>query len=88
MTVPFVVLIPQPYFCGQAQECHVLGSEWALQKAKDNVDRWYPVVGVLEDLEDTIAVLEHKIPSYFKGFTKFYNAGIKSIMLLVSLSIY
>ena len=31
----------QPYFCGQDEGCDVLGSHWALQRAKENVEQWF-----------------------------------------------
>ncbi len=34
-------IIWQPYFCGQLDACLVLGSDWALQRAKENVDKWW-----------------------------------------------
>ena len=30
----------QPYFCGQKDACLVLGSDWALQQAKENIEKW------------------------------------------------
>ena len=36
-------------------------------EAKRNVDRYYAVVGVLEEFEKSIRVLEAFIPRYFKG---------------------
>ena len=51
----------------------VLGSNWALSRAKDNVERAYPVVGVLEELDTTLAVLEDKLPRFFKGVQELYN---------------
>ena len=51
----------------------VLGSEWALRKAILNVERVYPVVGTLEDLQLTFDVLEQKLPQFFHGITQLYN---------------
>lgn len=37
-----------------------------------NVEKYYPVVGVLEELNSTLAVLENKIPRFFKGIQEIY----------------
>jgi uncharacterized membrane protein len=44
----------------------------ALQRAKKAVERHYAVVGVLEDLNSTLTVLENYIPLFFKGATQVY----------------
>ena len=44
----------------------------ALRKAKENVEKHYAVVGVLEDLNKTLTVLEHYIPRFFKGAKDVY----------------
>ena len=38
-----------------------------MQMAKENVSKFYPVVGVLEMFNETLKVLEHVLPKYFKG---------------------
>ena len=43
-----------------------------MKKAKENVEKHYAVVGVLEDFNKTLAVLEHYIPTIFKGSLKIY----------------
>ena len=59
------------YFCGQNPECVKFNSPWALAKAKQNVEQLYPVVGVLEMLEDSIRLLEEKVPFVVKGLSNF-----------------
>nr|CAD7446247.1 unnamed protein product [Timema bartmani] len=49
-----------------------LNNEAALLRAKANVDRYFPVVGVLEQLNETLAVLENKLPYFFKGVQSLY----------------
>ena len=44
-----------------------------LQRAKEIVDREYAVVGVLEDMEITLRVLENYIPRFFKGVHQIYH---------------
>ena len=38
-----------------------------MRKAKENVEKHYAVVGVLEELNKTLTVMEHYIPRFFKG---------------------
>ena len=44
----------------------------ALRKAKDNVEKHYAVVGVLEDFNKTLAVFEHYIPEIFRNSLNIY----------------
>ncbi|KAK4313053.1 hypothetical protein Pmani_015574 [Petrolisthes manimaculis] len=61
-----------PYFCGHQQFCRELNSESALRQAQHNVEAWYAVVGVLEDINSTLTVLHHKLPQFFYGVTDIY----------------
>ena len=38
-----------------------------MRKAKENVEKHYAVVGVLEELNMTLTVLDHYVPRFFKG---------------------
>ncbi|XP_045120608.1 heparan sulfate 2-O-sulfotransferase pipe-like isoform X2 [Portunus trituberculatus] len=60
------------FFCGQDKKCTGFNTDYALQKAKENVERNYAVVGVLEDLNTTLTVLEHYVPRFFKGAKDHY----------------
>ncbi|KAJ8917617.1 hypothetical protein NQ315_000100 [Exocentrus adspersus] len=68
-----------PYFCGHDPRCMLLNNEWALQNAKSNVERYYPVVGVLEELNTTLEILEDKIPYFFKGAQEVYKESVLQI---------
>ncbi|KAL0272168.1 UNVERIFIED_CONTAM: hypothetical protein PYX00_005247 [Menopon gallinae] len=61
-----------PYFCGQHHRCTILNDKWAFQRARENVEKYFPVVGVLEELNSTLAVFEAKIPMFFKGVQNMY----------------
>ena len=61
-----------PYFCGQDPRCQVLGDKWAMERAKENVRTFYTVVGVMEDFDKTLAVLENKLPDFFGGVIDLY----------------
>ena len=61
-----------PYFCGQDSRCQVIGDKWAMERARENVRRYYSVVGVIEDFHKTLRVLEDKIPFFFGGVIDLY----------------
>ena len=57
-------------FCGHNLDCAKFNSEEVLQRAKANVEKFFPVVGVLENLNQSLAVMEDRLPHIFKGATK------------------
>ncbi|XP_067845441.1 uronyl 2-sulfotransferase a isoform X2 [Heptranchias perlo] len=63
-----------PYFCGQHPKCRDPG-EWALQRAKDNMNENYLLVGILEELEDVLLLLERLLPHYFKDASAVYHSA-------------
>uniref|UniRef100_A0A3B4WSR6 Heparan sulfate 2-O-sulfotransferase 1 n=1 Tax=Seriola lalandi dorsalis TaxID=1841481 RepID=A0A3B4WSR6_SERLL len=64
-----------PFFCGHHSECWNAGSRWALEQAKYNLVNEYLLVGVTEELEDFIMILEAALPRFFKGATELYKTG-------------
>ncbi|TRY91731.1 hypothetical protein DNTS_018976 [Danionella cerebrum] len=67
-----------PFFCGHSSECWNIGSKWALEQAKFNLVNEYMLVGVTEELEDFVMMLEAALPRFFKGATELYRTGKKS----------
>lgn len=65
------------FFCGMDDECAKFNSVEAMQRAKANVERYYAVVGVLEEMNKTLAVLENYIPRFFEGATEIYHEEAK-----------
>ncbi|CAD6208847.1 GSCOCG00010676001-RA-CDS [Cotesia congregata] len=59
------------YFCGQDSRCLVI-NKWALEQAKKNVLLWYPVVGILELMEETLKVLTNQFGYFFNGAIDIY----------------
>ena len=55
------------YFCGSSLECGQASSRRALQLAKYNVEQRFAVVGVMEELATSLAVLEDRLPRWFEG---------------------
>ncbi|XP_037084754.1 heparan sulfate 2-O-sulfotransferase pipe-like [Pollicipes pollicipes] len=56
-----------PFFCGHDSECTRHNSRWALERAKRTVERRFVTVGVLEDMNTTLAVAETLLPRFFSG---------------------
>lgn len=67
-----------PFFCGQTAQCWEVGNEWALEEAKRNLANNYMLVGLTENMEDFVLVLETVLPRMFRGITDFYRKGSKS----------
>lgn len=55
--------------------CRNTGSRWALEQAKYNLINEYLLVGVTEELEDFVLILEAALPRFFKGATELYKTG-------------
>lgn len=47
---------------------------WALERAKQNVLENYLLVGILEELEDVLLLLERLLPHYFTGVINIYKS--------------
>ncbi|XP_060824190.1 uronyl 2-sulfotransferase-like isoform X1 [Bombus pascuorum] len=62
-----------PTFCGQDPRCAKINNKWALERAKANIVEWYPVVGILNYMEQSIDVLEYKFPYFFRGAKRSYR---------------
>lgn len=46
---------------------------WALEQAKANVIKRYPVVGVLDLLQESVNAFEKAFPQFFEGASIVYN---------------
>ncbi|XP_057356378.1 heparan sulfate 2-O-sulfotransferase 1 isoform X3 [Manis pentadactyla] len=65
-----------PFFCGHSSECWNVGSRWAMDQAKYNLINEYFLVGVTEELEDFIMLLEAALPRFFRGATELYRTDL------------
>ncbi|XP_037933295.1 heparan sulfate 2-O-sulfotransferase pipe-like [Teleopsis dalmanni] len=63
------------FFCGHAYECTPFNTVGALERAKFAVESQYAVVGVLEDLNTTLSVLEEYVPRFFEGVREIYDSS-------------
>lgn len=61
-----------PFFCGHAANCWKPGNKWALAEAKKNLINNYLLVGVTEELDDFIYLLEETIPRIFHGAKDYF----------------
>ena len=57
-------------FCGNGKICKVVGNTDALQRAKENVEKFYPVVGVLEHFEQSLQLYQRVLPQFFAGVVR------------------
>ena len=63
---PYLQLIP--YFCGNIEKCRSKKNwDWALERAKKNVQGNFAVIGLLEEEEKSIRLLEWTLPTFFDG---------------------
>ncbi|XP_026146606.1 uronyl 2-sulfotransferase a [Carassius auratus] len=62
-----------PYFCGQHPQCREPGV-WAVERAKQNVIENFLLVGILEELEDVLLLLERLLPHYFSDVLNIYKS--------------
>jgi len=44
-----------------------------MERAKANVIRWYPVVGILDYMEESLNALAAEFPYFFKGAIRIYG---------------
>uniref|UniRef100_A0A671NFS1 Uronyl 2-sulfotransferase n=1 Tax=Sinocyclocheilus anshuiensis TaxID=1608454 RepID=A0A671NFS1_9TELE len=62
-----------PYFCGQHPQCRE-PDVWAVERAKQNVIENFLLVGILEELEDVLLLLERLLPHYFSDVLSIYKS--------------
>jgi len=63
-----------PWFCGHARRCwSPPGNAWALDRAKANLIDKYWLVGVTDELEAFVDILEWVLPDFFKGAGDLYR---------------
>jgi dermatan/chondrotin sulfate uronyl 2-O-sulfotransferase UST len=60
------------FFCGHKPHCWVINGEEAFKTAKARVEKEYAVVGILEEFEKSLLVMEHYIPRFFAGVSDLY----------------
>ncbi|XP_072016738.1 uronyl 2-sulfotransferase-like [Amphiura filiformis] len=63
------------YFCGIHPGCSE-PSQWSLEQAKKHIEEKYLLIGIIEDFESTIKVLERLAPDLFNGIVAEYKKPI------------
>ena len=61
-----------PYFCGNATICHT-PSEQGLNQAIENLNKYFLVVGVLEQFEQFLKLCQKMMPTHFNGILQLYG---------------
>ena len=59
-------------------ECEEFESKSALKIAKNNVEKYFAVVGILEKWQESLNLFEHFVPAYFKNVKQIYNGDYKN----------
>ncbi|XP_076803192.1 uronyl 2-sulfotransferase-like [Clavelina lepadiformis] len=60
------------FFCGNHKDCRT-DSQWTLDEAKKNVEKHFTVVGIVEDYNNTLKLLEKTFPKFFGGMFPIYQ---------------
>ena len=50
----------------------------------NNIELHYPVVGILEDMNSTLRILQTKLPIYFRDVTDLYTNTLKGKCVIKS----
>ena len=61
-----------PFFCGQDKLCDS-ASEASFDRAVQNLERHFLLVGLTEQMDDFFVLLQKIFPVYFKDITKFWR---------------
>ena len=69
-------------------ECRIFGSRDALQLAKKNVEMYYSVVGVLEEMKKSLVVFEKFIPKFLGKSSMVYKAMMDADIEKVNINIF
>ncbi|XP_071814053.1 uronyl 2-sulfotransferase-like [Apostichopus japonicus] len=67
-----------PFFCGFHPNCSDSSNRWSLDQAVSNLDNFL-VVGLTEEMDDTIRVLQKLLPDVFKGISSAYKRNAKKM---------
>ncbi|CAH8291120.1 unnamed protein product [Schistosoma turkestanicum] len=64
---PQLLWVQVPFFCGQAVYCKIPGNPVAVETAKRHVIDNYLIVGLTEEFDKFVDLLEILVPSFFSG---------------------
>lgn len=75
---PRLMWLQIPFFCGHHAECWNAESAWALDQAKRNLVEKYFLVGITEQMQEFVELLEMTMPRIFNGSLDQYLHSNKS----------
>lgn len=68
-----------PWFCGHFRRCwDPPGNRWALEQAKFNLANKYFLVGITEDLDSFVDLMELSLPRFFKGAGELFRSSYET----------
>ena len=76
------------YYCGSAPICKKGGNFDVLQRAKYNVEAYYSLVGMAQDLKRSFELLEVLLPAFFSGVKSIFKEDYKLNQGIFPLSLY
>lgn len=66
------------FYCGHDMDCDEFGGRKGLNRAMQNVERHFAVVGVLEELDKSLEILENYVPRFFRDARKVHKSMHKA----------
>eukprot|EP00096_Caligus_rogercresseyi_P011298 TRINITY_DN4404_c0_g1_i1.p1 TRINITY_DN4404_c0_g1~~TRINITY_DN4404_c0_g1_i1.p1 ORF type:complete len:333 (+),score=63.69 TRINITY_DN4404_c0_g1_i1:29-1027(+) len=63
------------FFCGMHPDCHIFESIKAYDRAVENVEKYFAVVGVSEEFKKSLKILEAYVPRFFDKIDDVYKNG-------------
>ena len=69
------------FFCGHLPICQKFNNHQAFVIAKSNVEKYYSVVGITENMQETLTVMEALIPRFFDGAYETYFRNEEQILM-------
>ena len=60
-----------------SDDCDSFESSSALKIAKNNVEKYFAVVGIMERWQESLQLFEHYVPAYFRNARKIFNSTYK-----------
>ena len=64
-----------PYFCGDSLACRTYNNPQAVEQAKLNIEKYFLMVGTLESLDKSHAVMECLMPGQMQGLAEMHKKG-------------
>ena len=79
----FPQILQMTYFCGAAKVCMDGGNSIVLQRAKFNVENYYSLVGMANDLRRSFELLEILLPAFFLVLNPYLKKNCNLIQAVI-----